>query len=148
MARVPKYPVSEGWDSSRSSRRGPIEIEDVRRKPLPAPASITDKRARAIWSELTSSPLMQVWTSSDLELLARLALLRRRFEFELDEAPAWLYSALAHMEDRLYLNPRSRRLAGIVIVPAKEAGNGDKLARALAEVKPLSAARRRRIERG
>ena len=141
MARVPRFPVREDWPSPSPKRAATIELEDVRRKPLKAPPSITDKRAKAIWAELTSSPLMAVWTTSDLELVARLALLRRRYEFELDEAPAWLYSALAHMEDRLYLNPRSRRLAGIVIVDAPAATDTQ-------VVRTLTAQRRRRIERG
>ena len=60
-----------------------------------------------------------LWTSDDAPAVVRLIRLRARIDNEgVMAAPVSLFSQVGQLEDRLALNPRARRQAGIVLVAA------------------------------
>jgi hypothetical protein len=126
--------------SSRPSGRGSHELVDEPRKPPAVPRSL-DARSKAIWRELYSAPVAALWRDEDRALVLRLILLRRRLEDELADAPGWVYGVVQGLEDRLLLNPRARRAAGVVYVePASSSSSST--------VRRLDDRRRARIARG
>ena len=133
MPSQPRLPVT-----SLSSRRGTIELVDEPRKPPPAPRTL-DKRERELWRELFSDPIADLWSAGDRRLVVRLIGLLVRLEREGASAPGWVYALAQSLEDRLTLNPRARRAAGIVFVePRLEP----------VRVRRIDARRRERIARG
>jgi hypothetical protein len=93
----------------------------VPRKPPACPRSVSSKAARVLWRELYAEPVAELWRDTDRALVLRLILLRLRLEAEGLEAPGWVYAATSSLEDRLLLNPRARRAAGVVYVsPASD----------------------------
>jgi len=60
-----------------------------------------------------------LWTSDDTPAVVRLIRLRARIDAAgVMDAPVSLFSQVGQLEDRLALNPRARRQAGIVLVAA------------------------------
>ena len=117
VASHPKYPVGAADRPSPSAKQhGPIALSAERRTPPKPPTSLRGRRERALWRELTSAPVAALWSTDDRPLVERLILLRVRLEREGADAPGWLHSAITSAEDRLLLNPRSRRTAGVAIV--------------------------------
>ena len=58
-----------------------------------------------------------LWTSDDAPAVVRLIRLRARIDAEgVANCPVSLFSQVGQLEDRLALNPRARRQAGIVLV--------------------------------
>ena len=98
------------------SRRGGVELVDEPRKPPAAPRSL-DRRSKALWRELFSEPVSELWGDGDGRLVTRLVGLLVRIERDGADAPGWVFALCQGIEDRLYLNPRARRAAGIVLVP-------------------------------
>jgi hypothetical protein len=130
-----------GGRPSGRAPNGVVELVDQARKPPAVPRKL-DAVARATWRELYSEPVSDLWRHVDRDLVLRLVLLRRRLETEGVDAPGWIYAAASSLEDRLLLNPRARRVAGIVYVPpAPSESRGPKVRR-------IDERRRARIERG
>ena len=122
-----------------SGRPGQLTVYDRKLKPRPAPSWLSGKPARDMWRTLWSYPVAVLWRDDDVPTVERLILLRLRIAQEGAMAPGWLFGVVQGMEDRLMLNPRARRTAGVVIVPPPEE-NGTKPAR-------LDARRRERLLR-
>lgn len=130
-----------GGRPSGRAPAGVVELVDVARKPPAAPRSL-DKGTRAVWRELYTEPVAGLWRAVDRALVLRLVLLRRRLELEGADAPGWVYGVAQGLEDRLLLNPRARRAAGIVYVdPPPTTSAGPKVRR-------LDERRRARIAKG
>jgi hypothetical protein len=119
---TPKARTSE-TTSVRGARHGPLSLPDVPLKPRPVPATLM-REARPLWRELWASPIAALWREEDVPVVERLLTLRVRLAVEGLEAPGWLFGAMQGLEDRLLLNPRSRRSAGVAIVPPPEQRNG------------------------
>ena len=69
-----------------------------------------------------------LWTSDDAPAVVRLIRLRARIEAEgVMSCPVSLFSQVGQLEDRLALNPRARRQAGIVVVAAGPERTGRRL---------------------
>ena len=132
MPSQPRLPVT-----SLSSRRGTIELVDEPRKPPPAPRTL-DKRERELW-RLFSDPIADLWSAGDRRLVVRLIGPLVRLEREGASAPGWVYALTQSLEDRLTLNPRARRAAGVVFVAPPLAP---------LRVRRIDAHRRERIARG
>ena len=80
---------------------------------------------QAAWREWWSSPVSVLWTSDDAPAVVRLIRLRVRIDSEdVMDAPVSLFSQVGQLEDRLALNPRARRQAGIVVVATGDERNG------------------------
>lgn len=104
--------------AGRAKQHGPITLHDVPRRVPALPKQLTLPRAKALWRELWRSPVSALWRlDEDGPLVVRVILLRVRIEREGLDAAGWLYGALQAAEDRLLLNPRARRTAGVVIEP-------------------------------
>lgn len=131
-----------GGRPSGRAPAGVVELVDVARKPPAAPKKL-DAGTRAVWRELYSAPVAALWRPEDRALVLRLVLLRRRLELEAADAPGWLYGVAQGLEDRLLLNPRARRAAGILYVdpPTASSSSGPKVRR-------LDDRRRARIAKG
>lgn len=125
-----------------AKRTGPIELHDVQRKPPAAPRTFRGKRERELWRELYAEPVAELWRPTDTSLVVRLIGLRVRLEREGADASGWVYAATSSLEDRLLLNPRARRAAGIVYVPPPV---GDSRG---GKVRQLDDRRRERMARG
>ena len=109
-----------------AKRHGPLTLHDRPLKPRPTPATLAPA-ARPLWRELWRSPLAALWREEDVPMIERLLLLRLRLAVEGADAPGWIFGVVQGIEDRLLLNPRSRRTAGVVIVPPPvERGNGER----------------------
>jgi hypothetical protein len=66
-----------------------------------------------------------LWTSDDVPAVVRLIRLRARIDAEgVMSCPVSLFSQVGQLEDRLALNPRARRQAGIVVVATGAESNG------------------------
>ena len=104
--------------TSNDHRRGRAShtISDAPRTPPLPPDGLTASE-QAAWRELWSSPVSVLWTSDDAPAVVRLIRLRARIDNEgVMAAPVSLFSQVGQLEDRLALNPRARRQAGIVVV--------------------------------
>lgn len=130
--------LTDDLRSRHAKASGLVVLVDVPRKPPAPPAGVTGARAKA-WKELWSSPLSAVWRPEDAPVVLRLVDVRLRLETEAAKAPAALFGICQGLEDRLCLNPRARRAAGIELVPgpprAERSGSGK-----------LSAAERRKLD--
>jgi hypothetical protein len=133
-------PAREAGRPSGRSPNGVVELVDRPRKPPPAPRKL-DAPARKIWRELYAEPVADLWRPVDAALVLRLVVLRRRLELEGAEAPGWVYGVMQGHEDRLLLNPRARRVAGVVYVEPEAASSGS-------TVRRIDERRRARIARG
>lgn len=129
---------------AQARRAAAIELVDLPRKPPPAPATLKAAHDKAVWRELFSEPIADLWRPADRALVLRLVLLRKRLDSLGLEAPTGVYSAVQALEDRLLLNPRARRAAGVVYVPPAPTD----LAKASSKVRPIDERRRARIARG
>jgi hypothetical protein len=99
-------------------------ISDAPRTPPPPPDGLTAAE-RVAWRELWASPVSVLWTSDDAPAVVRLIRLRVRIDSEdVMDAPVSLFSQVGQLEDRLALNPRARRQAGIVVVATADERNG------------------------
>jgi hypothetical protein len=139
---TPHLPTSSTPSSSSSKR--PLELEDRPRKPPAVPRTLGN-RARRLWKELYSEPVSDLWRPSDATLVVRLIGLRERIETEGPACPLAVYGIVQGLEDRLLLNPRARRAAGVVYIAASSSrpspnGNG--------KVRRLDERRRARLTRG
>ena len=115
--------------TSNDQRRGRAghTISDAPRTPPPPPHGLTASE-RAAWRELWSSPVSVLWTSDDTPAVVRLIRLRARIDSEgVMDAPVSLFSQVGQLEDRLALNPRARRQAGIVVVATGAERTGRRL---------------------
>ena len=115
--------------TSNDQRRGrPIHtISDAPRTPPPPPDGLTAAE-QASWRELWASPVSVLWTSDDAPAVVRLIRLRARIDAEgVMSCPVSLFSQVGQLEDRLALNPRARRQAGIVVVAAAAERTGRRL---------------------
>jgi hypothetical protein len=132
-------PVRDEQPAAGNLRRL-IVLEDRPRRAPRAPATLAG-RERELWRELMREPVAATWTKNDARLVVRLAGLLARLELEGAAAPASTHGIVLGLEDRLALNPRARRAAGIVLVPpTPDAGP--------AVVRELDPNRRRRLARG
>ena len=69
-----------------------------------------------------------LWTDDDAPTVVRLIRLRARIDSEgVTDAPVSLFSRVGQLEDRLALNPRARRQAGIVVVATGAGRQGRRL---------------------
>lgn len=127
-------------DTSNAKRSGLLELVDRPRKPPTAPRAI-DARSKAIWRELYAEPVSDTWRPVDGALVLRLVTLRRRLELDGAEAPGWIYGVVQGLEDRLLLNPRARRVAGVVYTEPEASSSAS-------GVRRLDERRRARIARG
>jgi hypothetical protein len=140
VSSTAKLPTRAPRTTGTSRRGSLLELVDRKRKPPAAPRSL-DTPARAVWRELWREPVSDLWRETDRALVVRLVRLRLRLENEAD-SPGWVYSSASSLEDRLLLNPRARRAAGVVYVPAPSPAdrkNG---------VRRLDERRRQRLARG
>jgi hypothetical protein len=115
--------------TSNDQRRGRAghTISDAPRTPPPPPDGLTASE-RAAWRELWSSPVSVLWTSDDAPAVVRLIRLRARIDAEgVANCPVSLFSQVGQLEDRLALNPRARRQAGIVVVATGDERTGRRL---------------------
>jgi hypothetical protein len=115
--------------TSNDQRRGRAghTISDAPRTPPPPPHGLTAAE-RAAWRELWSSPVSVLWTSDDAPAVVRLIRLRARIDVEgVMSCPVSLFSQVGQLEDRLALNPRARRQAGIVVVATGAERTGRRL---------------------
>ena len=115
--------------TSNDQRRGRAghTISDAPRTPPPPPDGLTAAE-RAAWRELWASPVSVLWTSDDAPAVVRLIRLRARIDSEgVMDAPVSLFSQVGQLEDRLALNPRARRQAGIVVVATRDERQGRRL---------------------
>ena len=121
VCRAKIRPVSHRLlPTSSDQRRGRAShtISDAPRTPPPPPDGLTAAE-RAAWRGLWASPVSVLWTSDDAPAVVRLIRLRARIDSEgVMDAPVSLFSQVGQLEDRLALNPRARRQAGIVVVAA------------------------------
>jgi hypothetical protein len=106
--------------------RGGHAIADTPRTPPLPPDELTAPE-RVAWRELWASPVAALWTSDDAPTVVRLIRLRARIDAEgVMDAPVSLFAQVGQLEDRLALNPRARRQAGIVLVAGEAAPNGQR----------------------
>lgn len=109
--------LDEAPQARRRKRAAEVVLVDVPRKPPPAPKGLRGKRERELWRELWADPVAALWSASDGRLVARLAVLLARIEADGRDCPGWVFGLSMGLEDRLALNVRSRRAAGIVLEP-------------------------------
>jgi hypothetical protein len=119
------------------------------RAPSPPALIRGDRELERIFRALYDEPVAALWHDSDAELVARLALLRRKLARERDTAPIGLYSALRHLEDALALSWRGRQMRGVSLEDlaaiAEELEPEERLDDAtLARIRAARPARRRR----
>jgi hypothetical protein len=112
VAGRPKLPVN----GSTPPARPVVELPAGPREPERPPARLRGRRERELWRELHREPVAELWTDGDRRLALRLVLLLARIERD-PEPAVGLYGAVQGVEDRLLLNPRSRRAAGVTILP-------------------------------
>ena len=112
---------NSGAGSRARKKGGPITLPDAPLKQPAAPRHLSSKRARAAWRDLWSSPVAALWrVDLDAPIVERLILLRERIDRDGLDAPRWVFAAAQAAEDRLFLNWRSRRTAGIAVVPPED----------------------------
>jgi hypothetical protein len=115
--------------TSSDQRRGRANhtISDAPRIPPPPPDGLTAPEREA-WRELWASPVSVLWTSDDAPAVVRLIRMRARIDDEgVANCPVSLFSQVGQLEDRLALNPRARRQAGIVVVATGAERTGRRL---------------------
>jgi hypothetical protein len=108
VATGTKLPTGGG---KRRTDRPRTVLSAERLEPPPAPEELAE-HLLAGWDRLWSLPVAALWREGeDGDAVARLCELRSRLADP--EAPGWVFGAVQSLEDRLLLNPRARRIAGI-----------------------------------
>lgn len=98
--------MSAGRRMPVASNGAGVFQEDLVDVPKPPPGLTRDEQAG--WRDLWRHPSAKWWLPEDGVFILRLVRLRGRLDREGDDAPGWLYGALAQIEKALFLAPSTR----------------------------------------